>query len=148
MAGRTRPRLGLLCVRGRLVRPGNALALFGVMGSECADDPRREISARLESFRGDHERQDRVRSERQWHRRPARYQSMGGRSDRLRPALERANRARRALMAFDPGADRSGWKKPRTKRIDAKERDAIIAAIRAAPGDLDAIAGRFNLGHS
>lgn len=51
-------------------------------------------------------------------------------------------------MAFVREADRSGWKKPRTKRIDAREHDAIIAAIRASPGDLDAIAGRFNLSHS
>jgi hypothetical protein len=49
---------------------------------------------------------------------------------------------------FQRGADRTGWKKPRTKRIDANERDAILAAIRADPYDLEGIAVRFGLGVS
>lgn len=51
-------------------------------------------------------------------------------------------------MNFARGQSRSGWKKPRTKRIDARERDEIHAAIRAAPDQLEAIAERFGLGIS
>lgn len=42
-------------------------------------------------------------------------------------------------------ADRSSWKKP-GPRITAKRRDDLIAANRATPNDLEAIAARFDLG--
>lgn len=51
-------------------------------------------------------------------------------------------------MAFARGEDRGGWKKPRSKPIDAKERDAILDALRETPADIDGIAARFDLGRS
>lgn len=41
--------------------------------------------------------------------------------------------------------DRTGWKKPGPK-ITARRREELIAAIRATPNDLEAIAVRFDLG--
>jgi hypothetical protein len=51
-------------------------------------------------------------------------------------------------VPFVAGVNRSGWKKPRTRRIDAEERDRLHAAIREASEDLEAIAQRFELGMS
>lgn len=51
-------------------------------------------------------------------------------------------------MTFPPADKRTGWKKPRTRRIDAKERDRLHEAIRAYPDDLEVIARRFGLGVS
>ena len=41
--------------------------------------------------------------------------------------------------------DRSHWKKP-GPRITPKRHDALIAAIRAKPDDLEAVAAQFDLG--
>lgn len=51
-------------------------------------------------------------------------------------------------MTFQRKENRTGWKKPRARRIDAKERDRLHEAIRAYPDDLEMIAKRFDLGLS
>lgn len=46
-------------------------------------------------------------------------------------------------MAFP--TDRRNWKVPRRRAIKADEYDAIMAAVKAEPGEVDAIAQRFGL---